>query len=160
MTQSNPSPGVGDAPPEQGSPPTQRRVAVEPELGAGKRAVIIGVTAVGAIFLLLAGVLQFLQGLAALIKGDFFVVARNFTYTFNVTTWGWIHFVIGVLMVITGFALVIGAMWARVVGIGLALFSAMANFMFLPYYPAWAIIIIILDVALIWALANYDRAID
>jgi len=130
-------------------------------MGGGKRAAIIGVTAAGALFLLLVGVLQFLQALAALIKGDsFFVVARNFTYSFNMTTWGWIHLVLGVLMVITGFALILGAMWARVLGMVLALFSAMANFMFLPYYPAWAIIIIILDVALIWALANYDRAID
>lgn len=129
-------------------------------MGAGKRAAAIGLTATAALLLLLGGTLQFLQGLAALIEGDFFVAAPNVTYSFNVGGWGWIHLVIGILMVVTGFALLLGAMWARLVGIVIALFSAMANFMFIPYYPAWAIIIIVLDVFLIWALSNYDRAID
>lgn len=130
-------------------------------MGVGKRAAVIGLAATGALFLLLAGTLQFLQGLAAVIKGDFFVIdGPEFAYSFNVDAWGWIHLILGILMVVTGFALLTGAMWARVVGIGLALFSIMANFMFLPFYPAWAIIIIAVDVAMIWALSNFDRAID
>jgi len=108
--------------------------------------------------LLLAGAFQFFQGLAALIKGSFFVATPNNVYSLSVTGWGWIHLILGIIAVLTGFALLAGATWARVVGIVLALLSAASNFMFIPYYPVWAIVIIALDVAVIWALTNYDRA--
>ena len=35
--------------------------------------------------------------------------------------------------------------------------SAIAAFMWLPYYPLWGIVIIALDVAVIWALTAHGR---
>ena len=132
----------------------------EPPLSAGKAAWSIGLTATAGIFLVMAGAFQFFQGLAALIKGNFFVVTPNNAYSLNVTAWGWIHLIIGIIAVITGLALLFGQTWARVVGIIFALLSAVSNFMFIPYYPLWTIVIIALDVAVIWALTMYDRAVD
>ena len=60
-----------------------------------------------------------------------------------------------VLVLIAGWSLFSGATWARVVGITLALISAIANFASIPYYPFWSILIIVLDVLVIWALAVY-----
>jgi hypothetical protein len=126
-------------------------------LSPAKRGWSVGLTAMAGFFLLMAGGFQLLQGLAALIHGDFFVVVQNNTYSLNVTGWGWIHLIIGIIGIITGFALLAGQTWARVVGIVLAVLSAIANFMFLPYYPVWSILIILLDVAVIWALTVYQR---
>ena len=46
--------------------------------------------------------------------------------------------------------------WARAVGIAVAALSALSNFLFIPYYPIWALVLIALDVAVIWALATYS----
>ncbi len=62
------------------------------------------------------------------------------------------HLSLGVLVVLAGAALFTGAMWARVVGITLAGLSMIANFMWLPYYPVWAIVLIAVDAFVIWAL--------
>ena len=40
------------------------------------------------------------------------------------------------------------------IGVTLAVLSAIANFFFIPYYPFWAILIIALDVWVIWALTR------
>ena len=130
----------------------------DPPLSKGKAAWSVGLTALAGMLLLLAGAFGFFQGLAAVVKGDFFVATAHNTYSLNVSVWGWIHLVIGIVAIATGFALLAGRTWARIVGIILAFFSAASNFMFIPYYPIWAILIIALDVAVIWALTNYDRA--
>lgn len=59
------------------------------------------------------------------------------------------------MLAVTGFFILTGQPWARVVGIVVAVLSALANFLFIPYYPIWALVIIALDVAVIWALATY-----
>ena len=61
------------------------------------------------------------------------------------------------LIAVAGFFVLNGAVWARVVGIGVAVISAIVNFMWLPYYPIWSVLIIALDVLVIWALAAHGR---
>jgi hypothetical protein len=87
---------------------------------------------------------------------EIFVVGIEYTYSFDVTTWGWIHLVVGVLVVITALGLMTGATWARVVGMSLAGLSIIANFLWLPYYPVWAIVVIALDILVIWAIGTWD----
>ena len=60
-------------------------------------------------------------------------------------------------MAAAGWAVFSGRTWGRVVGITLTALSAVANFLFIPYYPFWAILIITLDVFVIWALAARGR---
>jgi hypothetical protein len=110
------------------------------------------------ILLLLAGVFQFFEGLAAVVKGDFYVKTAHNAYALSVGAWGWIHLIIGIVAIVVGFSVLAGRSWARVFAIVLAFLSAVSNFMFIPYYPVWAISIMVLDVAVIWALTNYDRA--
>lgn len=114
-----------------------------------------GVVLAGTI-MIMNGVFQFFEGLAAVVKKDFYVAARPYVFEFNVTTWGWIHLILGVVLVVTGMCLLAGQTWARVAGVALAMLSAVSNFMFLPYYPIWAVVVILLDVLVIWALVAYE----
>ncbi|HSO56100.1 MAG TPA: hypothetical protein VL330_25905, partial [Actinomycetes bacterium] len=76
-------------------------------------------------------------------------------FQFDATTWGWIHLVLGVIMAAAGWGLLSGKTWARAVAITLAVLSAIANFLFIPYYPFWSLLIITLDVFVIWAVAAH-----
>jgi hypothetical protein len=62
-----------------------------------------------------------------------------------------------VIVLLAGFAVLSGALWARTVGIAMAVLSAIANLLFIPYYPIWSLLIIALDVFVIWALASFSR---
>ena len=73
------------------------------------------------------------------------------------TTWGWVHLIVGVVVVLAGSAVMTGAMWARIVGICLACLSVILNIAFLAAYPVWSVTIIALDVLAIYALAVHGR---
>ena len=104
--------------------------------------------------LTLAGVFQVIAGLVALFNDEFFVVTRNYTFDLDVSAWGWIHLLIGILLLITAWGLFSRNTWAGVAAIILAGISAIANFFFIPYYPIWSLVLIGLDVWVIWALTR------
>lgn len=114
-----------------------------------------GFAAFAGAIMLLVGIFQGLAGIAAIFDDSFFVVGPNYTYEIDTTAWGWIHLILGVILVIAGIAIYSGAVWARTIGVFLAILSAVANFFFIPYYPVWAVLVIALDIAIIWALAVY-----
>jgi len=105
--------------------------------------------------MLMIGIFQAFAGLAAIFNDEFFVVGPNYTYDLDVTAWGWIHLILGVVVAFAGISVYSGATWARTVGIVLAILSAVANFFFIPYYPVWSVLIIALCIAVIWALTVY-----
>ena len=72
---------------------------------------------------------------------------------------GWIVLIAGIIVLLAGFAVMTGALWARIVGITLASLSALANFFFIPFYPFWSLMIITLDIFVIWALAAHGKAL-
>ena len=104
--------------------------------------------------LLTVGIFQFLEGVAAAAKDDVFVTTTNYVFSFDLTTWGWIHIVIGIVVAVVGGAILAGQKWALVAGVVLAMLSALMNFVWLPYYPIWAVVIIAFDIAVIWALST------
>ncbi|MGI5185635.1 DUF7144 family membrane protein [Dactylosporangium sp. CA-152071] len=134
----------------------QETVAVREEPPGGWAG---GFTVFAGIMMIIGGLFHLATGLAAIIENKFFVVTADYLYTFDVTGWGWIHLVVGVVVLLAGCAVFTGRLWARVVGIVLAGLSAIANFMFLPYYPLWSLLIIALDVFIIWALAVQGRSV-
>jgi uncharacterized membrane protein len=113
-----------------------------------------GGIAFAACVLILVGAFQVIAGLTAIIDDEFFVVTRNYTFDLDTTAWGWLHLLIGLLLVITGFGLLGRRTWAVVVAIAMALLSALVNFFFIPYYPVWSVVVIALDVWVIWALTR------
>jgi hypothetical protein len=114
-----------------------------------------GFAAFAGAVMLMVGIFQAFAGLAAIFNDEFFVVGPNYTYDLDVTAWGWIHLIIGVVVAFAGISVYSGQAWARTVGVVLAILSAVANFFFIPYYPVWSVLIIALCIAVIWALTVY-----
>jgi hypothetical protein len=104
--------------------------------------------------MIVIGIFQAMQGLAAIIEDTFLVVTPNYFLEFDVTAWGWIHLILGILVVFGGFAVISGKGWGRILAIVLAVVSAISNFFFIPYYPWWSLLIIALDIWVIWALTS------
>lgn len=119
----------------------------------------VGLTVFASIMLMIAGAFQFFAGLAALFKDEFFVIGQEYAFKFDVTTWGWIHLLIGVILFLAGLALLQGAVWARTVVVIVAALSALANFIWLPYQPWWSVILITLNIFIIWAVTAHGRDI-
>ncbi|MET9891034.1 hypothetical protein ABZZ47_12610 [Streptomyces sp. NPDC006465] len=113
---------------------------------------VSGWTAFAGVMMIFGGAMAIFQGIAAIAKDDVFVTTRNYAYSFDLTSWGWIHLTLGVLVVLAGIAVFRGLLWARIVGITLAGLAMIANFMWLPYSPVWASILIAIDAFVIWAL--------
>jgi hypothetical protein len=107
--------------------------------------------------LILNGLYGFLVGLAAVIRGGFFAFHGGYAYHWSISSWGWLQLALGVVIFAAGVSILLGMLWARILGAVLAGFSAIANFMFLPYYPVWATIVIAVDIFIIWALLSGGR---
>jgi hypothetical protein len=118
----------------------------------GPSGAALGLTILAAVLMMVSGVLSIFEGLAAVIKGTFFVVLPNYAFSLSAVGWGWWHIIIGAVVLAAGVALLADRLWARITGVVIASFSAIASFVSLPYYPVWAIVIIALDVFVIWAL--------
>ncbi|WP_040814740.1 DUF7144 family membrane protein [Nocardia concava] len=109
-----------------------------------------------AILMVTVGVLDILQGISAVAADQLYVVGIAYLYQFDTTGWGWIHICIGAVLIIAALGLMSGTQWGRISAMVLASLSIIANFMWLPYYPAWAILVIVLDVVVIWAVAAWQ----
>ena len=108
----------------------------------------------------IVGCFQACAGAVALLNDEFFVVGAEWTFAFDITTWGWIHLILGIIVLLSGFGIFTGNVAARPLGEILAGLSAAVDFLWLPWYPIWAIIVIVLDIAIIWALTSHGREIQ
>jgi len=102
----------------------------------------------------LGGIFQVINGIVAIADGEFFAKTRNYTFNLDVTAWGWIHLIIGLLVFVVGLGLFTQATWAGVAAMVVAMLSAIANFFFIPYYPIWSLVVIGLDIWVIWSLTR------
>lgn len=123
----------------------------------GPSAMAIGAIMFAGIMMAVNGIFSAIAGLVALTKDEFYVVLPNYLLELDATTWGYIHLIVGIVVALAGFSVLTGKTWARVVGIVVASLSAIANFAFIPYYSAWSLLIIAIDVVVIWALAAHGR---
>jgi hypothetical protein len=117
-----------------------------------------GVGVFAGIMLIVAGAFEVIQSIAAIAKDEYLVVLPNYVYSIDVTGWGWIHLLIGLILAAIGVFLLLGKGWAQLAGIVVAGISALINFSWLPYSPLWALLLIGVDVLVIWALATLRRA--
>lgn len=102
--------------------------------------------------MLMMGFFQAVLGLTALLNDQFYVGLHGKLLVFDFTTWGWIHLVLGIVVLLAGMSLFTGSMWARVVGVMIATLSILVNFTFLSVYPLWSIVVMIVDILIIYAL--------
>jgi hypothetical protein len=139
--------------------PTRQNYRTAGEQAEAPSGVATGFIVFAGVMMIMSGAFQAIAGLVALFEDEFYVATRNYLLQFDATSWGWIHLLIGLMVLFAGIAVLSGQTWGRVVGITLAVLSALANFGFIPYYPFWALLIIVLDVFVIWALAAHGRDI-
>ncbi|WP_033258056.1 MULTISPECIES: hypothetical protein [Kitasatospora] len=116
---------------------------------------VSGMVLFAGVVMLVDGILEVFRGIMAIAEDDVFVTTPRYVFKFDLTSWGWIHLVIGVLVALVGFFVIKGAAWARIAGIFLVSLSLIGSFLDLPYYPLWSLVIIALDVFVIWALCVY-----
>lgn len=106
------------------------------------------------VLMLVEGVFGILSGIAAIAEDDVYTRVGDYVFKFNLTTWGWIHLILGILVAVTGWGILQGAAWARGVGVGLAALVIVLQFMWLPYHPIWAVVSIAIAVFVIWSLTS------
>lgn len=112
------------------------------------------------IMLWLLGFFEIIIGLTALFNSQYFVVLPNTIVNLSFTTWGWTHFLFGALILITGLAIFMGQVWARVVAVILAALVALTNLLFIAAYPVWSVIAIVICIFVIYALIVHGRETD
>lgn len=121
----------------------------------------VGWTYFAGFMMIMLGIWHAIAGLSAILKKSIYTtggqLGDGYFLKFDVSTWGWIHLILGIVIVLAGFWLFTGAVWARTIGVILAILSALAGFGWLPYYPVWGILIVAIAVAVIWALTVHGR---
>jgi len=130
----------------QGSYETERRTAW------------VGVLVFGGLMLFMLGVFHLIQGIVALTNNTFYIARTgDLVLAMDYTAWGWLHVALGVLALAAGTGIFVGALWARVAGVTVALISALSSMVFMPAYPVWGIIAIAFDVVVIYALVAHGH---
>ncbi|WP_434993649.1 DUF7144 family membrane protein [Arthrobacter sp. Ld5] len=129
------------------------RPVQQPSAGA------VGVTVVAGMLMIMTGAFHAFQGIVALLNDTFYIVLPEYVLQLDITTWGWVHLILGVLVVLAGAALFQGAVWARTVAVIMACVSVILSFVWMPFYPLWSLTIIALDIFIIWAVTLHGRDI-
>jgi hypothetical protein len=117
----------------------------------------IGWALFAAVVLITVGCFQVIAGIAAIAEDDIFLRTPNYVFDLDVSQWGWIHLILGAVLILSGLGIMSGNVLARTVGVFVAALSAIANFAFIPFYPVWSIAILAVDIAVIWALTAHGR---
>jgi hypothetical protein len=107
------------------------------------------------IMMVILGALQAFYGVVAIVNDEWVLWGNGDAVVVDITAWGWIHLVIGVVVVLAGLGVLAGNMLARLIGVLVAGVSLIASFLALPLYPVWSLVVITLDVLVIWALVAH-----
>jgi hypothetical protein len=115
-----------------------------------------------ALMMMLVGVFHALVGLIGVLDDDFYVVREGYELKIDIAAWGWFHMIGGSVIVVAGWYLLLtGSLWARLIAILVVSISMIWNFVSIPYYPVWSILLIAIDGAILWAIiahgAEYER---
>jgi len=120
----------------------------------------IGWIGFAGIIIILNGAFSAIQGLVAVIgPGAYYVLENGSLWVLDITGWGWWNLILGLLLVLTGIALLTGATWARVVAIIIAGLSAIGQLLLVPAQPWWSLIVIAIDVLVIYAVSAHGREV-
>lgn len=113
-----------------------------------------GTTDLAAALMIFGGVMALFEGISAIAKDHVFLRTRHYVFEFSLAGWGWVHLILGIALILAGVAVIRGALWARLFGVTVAGLGAIANFLWLPYYPLWALVLIAVNILVVWALCT------
>ena len=110
------------------------------------------------VMLVVVGAFQAIDGLVALFRDEVYLVRSDgLVVNVDYTAWGWVHLILGLVLVAAGAAIFSGRVWGRTVGVIAAIVSAVLNFAYMASYPVWSTLIIAVDVLVIYALIAHGR---
>jgi hypothetical protein len=109
------------------------------------------------VMMMIGGLLNAFYGLIAVINDEWVVWGNRGAVYLDISQWGWVHIVVGLAVVLCGFGVFSGNVFARSVGVLIASLSLIVNFFFVPAYPLWAMTVIVIDALVIWALIVHGR---
>jgi hypothetical protein len=116
----------------------------------------IGWVVFASVMMMLLGASHALAGLVALMKDDYYLVRSDgLVLQVSYTTWGWVHLILGVVVVVAGVALLRGATWARALTVVVAGLSVITNLAFLAANPVWSAIMVALSILVIYAVTAH-----
>jgi hypothetical protein len=110
------------------------------------------------VLLIILGLWNVIDGVTALRAGGFVVADAERVGAIDIATWGWVLLAIGVVEVIAGIALFIGARWARVVAVLVAGFNGIVQLAFLAADPVGAILIMVVAAVVVWTIVKHGDA--
>jgi hypothetical protein len=119
----------------------------------------IGWTSFAGLMMILGGGWWFISGFIAILNSDFYVSVNDYVFQFDATTWGWIHLLLGIVMLLAGGALFTAAVWARTVGVIIAVLWALVAFAWLPWHPVGAVLLIAISFSVMWSLTVHGHDI-
>ena len=102
--------------------------------------------------LVIIGSLDALYGLAAILNDEVVLVGGHGVIVADVTTWGWVHLILGSIVALTGLGLFAAASTARWFAVFFISVNAVAQIVWFPAAPLWAMMLIFLDVVVIYQL--------
>lgn len=120
----------------------------------------VGFVVFGACMMVMLGLFHAVAGLVALFKETYFVAgSSDLVVSVSYDAWGWAHLIGGLVLLAVGIGLFTGATWARVLGVAVAMLSALVNLAFLAAYPLWSMMMITLAVLVIYAVTAHGAEI-
>ena len=114
----------------------------------------VGGIAFAGFTLLIIGTFSTVAGLAAILDDDYLVVSRRYAFDLSTVGWGWIHLVLGIGAILVAGGVFTSKAWAGTVAIVIAGLTALDFFFFIPYQPAWSLVVIGLSVWIIWSITQ------
>lgn len=109
------------------------------------------------VMMVIAGTLNVIHGIVAIVNDDWVVWDERGDLYLDLTTWGWIHLAVGIVVILAGLGLLSGNVLARAIAVFIAGLAIIGNFMWLPAYPLWSLTIIAISAFVIYALTAHGR---
>ena len=109
------------------------------------------------IMMIIGGSLNALYGLIAVVNDEWVVWANSASLYLDISQWGAVHLVLGLVVLLSGIGVFSGNILARTVGVIVVSLSLIANFLFVPAYPLWTLVVITVDLLVIWALTAHGK---
>jgi hypothetical protein len=108
-----------------------------------------------AVMLLIIGGLDALYGLAAILNNEIVIVGGHGVIVADITTWGWVTLILGLIMLATGAGLLAGSSIARWAAVFIVAVGAILQLGWFPAAPLWSILVIALSVIVIYQLTAH-----
>jgi hypothetical protein len=105
-----------------------------------------------AVLMVMAGIFGMINGLIALTKDEVYLVTEDRIVLFDFTEWGWIHLILGAIVFFAGLAVTTGVLWARLIGVLVAMIFVISQIAFIEAYPFWTLFTMGLGIVVIFAL--------